>query len=107
MHFAANFDPLALPTTGATGSKAAELAARPRRGGGVATVGHVRHLEEHMNRRVLLALAAAAVMASTGVLTASAAGTSSTSSATITTREVKGGQKTVLNANTNFYADEK
>jgi hypothetical protein len=48
-----------------------------------------------MNRRALLALAAAAVLASTGALTASAAGTTS-SSAKITTREVKGGQKTVL-----------
>jgi hypothetical protein len=53
-----------------------------------------------MNRRALLALAAAAVMASTGALTASAAGTTSTS-AKITTREVKGGQKTVLNRGSN------
>ena len=48
-----------------------------------------------MNRRVLLALIASAVLATTGALTASAAGTASTS-AKITTREVKGGQKTVL-----------
>lgn len=54
-----------------------------------------------MNRKALLALAAAAVMASTGVLTASAAGTTSSSSATSTTREVKGGQKTVLARGTN------
>ncbi len=57
-------------------------------------------MEEHMNRRALLALAAAAVMASTGALTASAAGTTS-SDAKITTREVKGGQKTHLARGTN------
>jgi hypothetical protein len=54
-----------------------------------------------MNRRALLALAAAAVMASTGALTASAAGTTSSSSAKITTRVVQGGQKTFLARGTN------
>ena len=48
-----------------------------------------------MNRRVPVALIAAAILATTGALTASAAGSSS-SSASITTREIKGGQKTTL-----------
>ncbi|HEX3265352.1 MAG TPA: hypothetical protein VHR16_06755 [Candidatus Limnocylindrales bacterium] len=48
-----------------------------------------------MNRRALLALAAASVLAATGTLTAAAAG-GTTSAATITTREVKGGQVTHL-----------
>jgi hypothetical protein len=53
-----------------------------------------------MNRRALLAFAAAAVMAGTGTLTAAAAG-STTSPAKITTREVKGGQVTHLRRGTN------
>lgn len=48
-----------------------------------------------MNRRALLALAAATALAATGTLTAAAAG-STTSAATVTTREVKGGQVTHL-----------
>ncbi|HEX2626038.1 MAG TPA: hypothetical protein VHL56_03950 [Candidatus Limnocylindrales bacterium] len=53
-----------------------------------------------MNRRVPVALIAAAVLATTSALAVSAAGTSSRSNATITTRVIKGGQKTTLHRGT-------
>ncbi|MGH7732683.1 MAG: hypothetical protein ACREOE_03010, partial [Gemmatimonadales bacterium] len=53
-------------------------------------------VEEYMHRRALLALTAAAVLASSGAMVANAAAGTAGANSGITTRIVKGGQKTVL-----------